>query len=246
MGECYITRRGGSGGGKAFAVIGVTYPAGSVCTCTDGAKTLTLKDTGGQGFFLIPYAAVWTVTASDGTNTKAQSVEITAEGQSATVSLSYGLVLVKNGVVKDNPLSLYRTTSFATFQTAENVFRVAANNTSHLTAYFDNLIPITDYSKVAITIAGGRTAYNLFFGLVRDKKIGIDNSGSDYYNNTRFDIASVSFGKGILPAQTKEIDLSSITSGSYYLGFAFGTTGGFNDSVYRNGGFDLADVVLTK
>ena len=75
MGEAFITRRGG-GTSKAFAVIGVTYPAGSTCTCTDGTKTLTLKDTGGQGFFLIPYAAVWTVTASDGTNTKSQSVEI--------------------------------------------------------------------------------------------------------------------------------------------------------------------------
>ena len=43
-----------SGGAKAFAVIGVTYPAGSVCTCSDGIKTLKLKDTGGQDFFLIP------------------------------------------------------------------------------------------------------------------------------------------------------------------------------------------------
>ena len=42
-----------SGSAKAFAVIGVTYPAGSVCTCSDGAKTLSLKDTGGQGFFLM-------------------------------------------------------------------------------------------------------------------------------------------------------------------------------------------------
>ena len=87
-----------SGGtGKAFAVIGVTYPEGSTCTCTDGTKTLKLKDTSGQGIFLIPYAAMWTVTCTDGTNTNSESVEITAEGQSASVKLSYTLYLFKNG-----------------------------------------------------------------------------------------------------------------------------------------------------
>lgn len=89
-----------SGGtGKAFAVIGVTYPAGSVCTCSDGTKTLSLKDTSGQGFFLIPYAATWTVTATNGTNTKAQSVEITSEGQTESVALSYALDIFNNGVL---------------------------------------------------------------------------------------------------------------------------------------------------
>lgn len=96
MGNCFITRRGG-GISKAYAVIGVTYPAGSTCTCTDGAKTLTLKNTSGQGLFIIPYAATWTVTATDGTNTKSESVEITSEGQSVSVTLSYALVLFDNG-----------------------------------------------------------------------------------------------------------------------------------------------------
>ena len=82
-----------SGGAKAFAVISVTYPAGSVCTCSDGIKTLKLKGTSGQGFFLIPYAATWTVTATDGTKTTSESVEITNEGQSVRVPVSYQLIL---------------------------------------------------------------------------------------------------------------------------------------------------------
>lgn len=102
MGECFIIRRGG-GTSKAYAVIGVTYPAGSTCTCTDGTKTLTLKNTSGQGIFIIPYAATWTVTATDGTNTKSESVEITTEGQSASVTLSYRYYLFKEGEgVADN------------------------------------------------------------------------------------------------------------------------------------------------
>ena len=84
-----------SGGTKAFAVISVTYPAGSVCTCSDGTKTLSLKDTSGHGFFLIPYAGKWIVTATDGTNTKSESVEITSEGQSVSVTLSYAVFIFK-------------------------------------------------------------------------------------------------------------------------------------------------------
>ena len=45
MGEAFITRRGG---GTPYAVIGVTYPSGSVCTCTNGTLTLTAKGTGGK------------------------------------------------------------------------------------------------------------------------------------------------------------------------------------------------------
>lgn len=96
MSSCFITRRGG-GISKAYAVIGVTYPTGSTCTCTDGVKTLSLKNTSGQGIFIIPYAATWTVTATNGTNTKSQSVEITTEGQSVSVTLSYGLFLFDGG-----------------------------------------------------------------------------------------------------------------------------------------------------
>ena len=88
---------------KAFAIIGVTYPAGSVCTCTDGAKTLTLKDTIGLGIFLIPYAATWTVMCYDGADyessekKKSEVVEITTKGQSESVTLTYELVLFDNG-----------------------------------------------------------------------------------------------------------------------------------------------------
>lgn len=78
-----------SGGTKLFAAIGVTYPEGSTLTCTDGTKTLKAKTTTGQWVFSIPYAGTWTVTATDGTNTKSESVEITAEGQFESVVLSY-------------------------------------------------------------------------------------------------------------------------------------------------------------
>ena len=83
----------GGGSGKLYAAISVTYPEGSVCTCSDGVKTLTAKNTSGLYLFSIPYAGTWTVTATDGTDTASQTVEITTEGQSVSVELSYNLVL---------------------------------------------------------------------------------------------------------------------------------------------------------
>lgn len=78
---------------EPYAVIGVTYPAGSVCTCTNGSKTLTAKDTSGTAMFTIPEAGTWTVKAVKGSQTKSQAVSITAEGQVETVKLTYELVL---------------------------------------------------------------------------------------------------------------------------------------------------------
>ena len=96
MGEAFITRRGG---GTPYAVIGVTYPSGSVCTCTNGTLTLTAKDTTGKAIFVIPSAGTWTVKAVSGSKSTSKTVSITAEGQVETVTLTCELVLFNNGVV---------------------------------------------------------------------------------------------------------------------------------------------------
>ena len=96
MGSCFITRRGGSTS-KAYAAIGVTYPTGSTCTCTDGAKTLTAKDTSGKAIFVIPSAGTWTVTAVSGSKSTSKAVSITAEGQVETVTLIFELILFDGG-----------------------------------------------------------------------------------------------------------------------------------------------------
>ncbi len=82
------------------ATINITYPAGSTCKAThpDGTE-LTAPDTSGTWSCIVPSAGTWTVTATDGTNTKSESVEITSEGQSVSVALSYALILFDNGLV---------------------------------------------------------------------------------------------------------------------------------------------------
>ena len=146
MGEAFITRRGG---GIPYAVIGVTYPSGSVCTCTNGTLTLTAKGTGGKAIFVIPSAGTWTVKA----------VSITAEGQAATVTLVYwdgtiydagneytaqtgGWTCVVNG----------SGTAYAT-KTSNQLF-VSVNETSS-TAYARtaNKISLTGFTKIQATVS---------------------------------------------------------------------------------------------
>lgn len=158
MGECFITRRGGSGGGKAFAVIGVTYPAGSVCTCSDGAKTLSLKDTSGQGFFLIPYAATWTVTATDGTNTKSESVEITSEGQSESITLNYGVYLFKEGRGQITPFtSTHETNGTTSIGTNEIVLNYSSTSNGQVAVKTVNAVDLSNYSKLIFDAICNRT-----------------------------------------------------------------------------------------
>lgn len=70
------------------AFITVTYPAGSVCTCTDGVTTLTADDSGTYTF-RIPTAGSWTVAVTDGTETDSEVVAVTEEGTTTNVELTY-------------------------------------------------------------------------------------------------------------------------------------------------------------
>ena len=88
---------GGGGGGDTYAFIVVTYPAGSTCTCVNGGKTLTAKDTTGTWAFQIPEAGTWTVSCTNGTDTASTAVSITAEGQREEVALSYTIYLIRSG-----------------------------------------------------------------------------------------------------------------------------------------------------
>ena len=74
-----------------YAIISVTYPEGSVCTCSNGSMTLTAKDTSGKALFVIPSAGTWTVKAVSGSDTVSKAVSITAEGQVDTILLAFAI-----------------------------------------------------------------------------------------------------------------------------------------------------------
>lgn len=93
-------RTNAGGGVSAKGFIQTTYPEGSICTCSNGTRTLQARDTSGYMMFILPAIGTWTVTATDPadpTNTDSETVEITKEGESVSVKLSYRLWLYKEG-----------------------------------------------------------------------------------------------------------------------------------------------------
>ena len=102
MGEAFLVQKYSIVSDTQFAVIAITYPSGSTCTCTNGIVTFSAPDTGGSWLCNISETGTWTVNCTDGTNTKSQSVEITSEGQFESMVLSYQLVLFGDGVLNSD------------------------------------------------------------------------------------------------------------------------------------------------
>lgn len=71
------------------ANIAVTYPAGSTLTCTKGSEVLTASTTTGSYTFNVHSAGNWVVRCTDGTEEATQTVNITTDGQSESVTLAY-------------------------------------------------------------------------------------------------------------------------------------------------------------
>ena len=67
------------------ATIHVTYPAGFICTATDGVTTLTAPDTSGTWDCVVPNAAVWTLTCGD----VVKNIDISTNGSTVIVPLTY-------------------------------------------------------------------------------------------------------------------------------------------------------------
>lgn len=83
------------------ATINITYPAGSTCTCSDGATTLSAPDTSGTWACIVPNAGTWTVSITDGEKHANTSVVISTNGQTQNIELSYRALLYQAGDTSD-------------------------------------------------------------------------------------------------------------------------------------------------
>lgn len=224
MGSCFITRRGG-GTSKAYAAIGVTYPAGSTCTCTDGAKTLTLKNTSGQGLFIIPYAGTWTVTAVSGSKSTSKTVSITAEGQVATVTLSYELVLFNNGVVSGYAWDSSKTSSnFGRAQVSGGLINLWGYT------WDDNISVQPGWGEIGISSAIDLSDYSTL--KVRLKKIDSAKGAASIQVGTTALGNNTATKKVTLTAgTTTSLDISSITGSKYISLYAQSDTSTYGNSI---------------
>ena len=208
MGECFITRRGG-GTSKAYAVIGVSYPEGSTCTCTDGVKTLKLKNTSGQGIFLIPYTATWTVTAVSGSKSTSKTVSITAEGQVATVTLTYELYIFKSG---SGLTAGYSVAGSGGNVSNANISWSGDSSSGGISMYIKPAVMLKDYTKLCVDFEcsynnGGN--YGMGFG------VGKDAAASSMITNTSWTAKVISTAQGAIARNTVQCDISALTDSEY-------------------------------
>ena len=211
----------GGGTGKAFAVIGVTYPEGSTCTCSDGTKTLKLKDTSGQGFFLVPYAATWTVTATDGPNKYVEIVEITSEGQSKSIRLTSILELFVSGKGALVPFTtIIQRSGVANVEFTDEKITISRNSTSYC-GYLIRTTDSLDLSKYNVLRIELNVSEINQTNPSQQHHVGISTNAPTVWTDDApfsFAVSKVISKTG---QQTIEMDISSVESGYFAAGLYY-------------------------
>lgn len=196
-----------------YAVIGVTYPSGSVCTCTNGTLTLTAKDTSGKAIFVIPSAGTWTVTAVSGSKSTSKTVSITAEGQVETVTLMYGLYIFKNGSGLTSGYSIKSNSIISAPTVSGDTISWSGDSSSGGVAfYIDPAVALSGYTKLCVDFEcsynyGGN--YGMGFG------VGTDAATSLIITNTSWTAKVTSTAQGIIARNTVQCDISALTDSEY-------------------------------
>lgn len=200
---------------KPYAVIGVTYPLGSTCTCTNGSKTLTAKDTSGKAIFVIPSAGTWTVKAISGSKSTSKTVSITAEGQVETVTLAYFSATIKvtypaksKCVIKNS--SGTQVASDTNTGTAAKTWTttVDATGTYTVTATATDGSGKTKSTTVSITTDGQSASVTLSYELVLFNNGVVSGYAWNSSNNNGYGDAKVSDGLIYLYGYTWDNNIS--------------------------------------
>jgi hypothetical protein len=192
-----------------YAIIGVTYPAGSTCTCTNGSKTLTAKDTTGKALFVIPSAGTWTVTAVSGSKSKSKAVSITAEGQIETVTLTYELYIFKSG---SGLTSGYSVNGTGGKVSNTSISWSGDSSSGGISMYIKPAVVLKDYTKLCVDFEcsynwGGD--YGMGFGVGRDAASG------SMLTNTSWTAKVTSTSQGKIARNTVQCDISALTDSEY-------------------------------
>lgn len=202
-----------------YAIIGVTYPEGSVCTCSNGSVTLTAKDTTGKALFVTPSAGTWTVKAVKGSQSASKTVSITAEGQVETVTLMFETILFDNGIIGDVKwdASEVDDATFCTNSVSDVIWLSG-------TVYDNGLIFVAPSATRGISSAIDLTNYNKVN--VRVKQV-LSNTGTAkiYVGTSALGDQIATANIALADGQISSLDISSVT-GSKYISIYVRPTGG--------------------
>lgn len=204
-------------GERLRSIIAVTYPEGSICTCTNGTKTLKAKDTSGKALFNVTVGE-WTVSCTCGSKTDSKSVIIDTEGQIKFVSI-YNEYLFKSGfgasveyvkksfgshtisIDNDSIVVEIGSSGGSAVWYTQQMIDVSRFNTLKMRARLINDSVETSSWKATFGIADGTNAFDAF-----------NDYGNIYFS------AKTGIWKSSETQEIYTLDLSGV-NGSYYIGF---------------------------
>lgn len=211
-------------GARLRAVIAVTYPEGSVCTCSNGTKTLKARDTSGKALFNVS-SGTWTVTATDGNKTKDATVDITTEGQVESVTLSYDVYYYDNGneysSVTGGWVKINAGNGGGSMSKNASSITISAGWGQSVGARTTNKVSLNDIKTLYLNLTSSTASYT-YCGLSNNTDFNAQ-TGSEW-------VAYKGVNSG---TATYSLDVSSLT-GTYYIVVAIGHDNASSNSISIN------------
>lgn len=189
-----------SGGEKLRSIIAVTYPEGSVCTCSNGTKTLKAKDTSGKALFNVTVGE-WTVKAEDTATGKSKSanVSITEEGQSKSVTLKYSLDIIVNGKFDYDVIGSWTpsdsSSGAGSLTEQDGYVQMYAPQSTYTAWDSTKALPTSGYSTMYIDYEAGLNGYASQFLLIGGVSVSTKSSSYDARNTRAVDISGLTGGQ---------------------------------------------------
>lgn len=160
------------------ATIHITYPAGIVCTVTDGTTTLVAPDTTGIWNCIVPNAGTWTAKLKTGLE---ETVTLTISGEEATINKWY---VFKNGDLRTNLTGgwtiVKKRSPNAAFE--DNKFHASMETTNQPAALIttNNALNLTGFKTLCasanMTKSHNSTISQLTLGVSTSKRDTAENS----------------------------------------------------------------------
>ena len=215
------------------ATISITYPAQSTCVVKNSSGTQVASDTNtstGTKTWTATIDATGTytitATATDGSGkTKSATVSITADGQSASVTLSYELVLFNNGVVSGYAWDSSNVESgYGYAQVSDGLIYLGGST-------WDNgLVFKPGWGEIGISSAIGLSDYSTL--KVRLNKIdSAKGTAKIQVGTTALGDDTATTTVTLTAGTTTSLDISSITGSKYISLYAQSDTSAYGNSI---------------